>query len=231
MTVNYLKKTKILHISDHKNTTCIRYKSLIKILIMHKVLLLLCCVLLTVPNVAAIDLKENVTNVRIVEHPTEYQVIVVVADLDVKTKKANMGSAAIELSGKVSTAMQQGWMPFGGVSSGFGGVGGGGNTGSTQKGVLSQAMVKYNYGVYAVASNKANCPNMDGTEIFEGSKFENACACGAVTCAAGEFCNQTICIVPKKPTPKPAVTSSALSSCTNGLVVTFGIGVATILFW
>jgi hypothetical protein len=205
---------------------------------MHKVLLLLCCILLTVPNVAAIDLKENVTNVRIVEHPTEYQVIVVlvvehptynVADLDVKTKKANMGSAAIELSGKVSTAMQQGWVPFGGVSSGYGS--GRNKFGGVDRGVLSQAMVKYNYGVYAVASNKANCPNMDGTEIFEGSKFENACACGAVTCAAGEFCNQTICIVPKKPTPKPAVTSSALSSCTNGLVVTFGIGVATILFW
>ena len=188
---------------------------------MHKVLLLLCCVLLTVPNVAAIDLKENVTNVRIVEHPTEYQVIVVV--------NSNMGSAAIELSGKVSTAMQQGWVPFGGVSSGYGS--GRNKFGGVDRGVLSQAMVKYNYGVYAVASNKANCPNMDGTEIFEGSKFENACACGAVTCAAGEFCNQTICIVPKKPTPKPAVTSSALSSCTNGLVVTFGIGVATILFW
>ena len=203
---------------------------------MHKVLLLLCCVLLTVPNVAAIDLKENVTNVRTVEHPTEYQVIVVVADLDVKpsyqevTKKANMGSAAIELSGKVSTAMQQGWVPFGGVSSGYGS--GRNKFGGVDRGVLSQAMVKYNYGVYAVASNKANCPNMDGTEIFKGSKFENACACGAVTCAAGEFCNQTICIVPKKPKkPKPTVTSSALSSCTNGFVVTFGIGVATILFW
>jgi len=141
-----------------------------------------------------------------------------------------MGSAAIELSGKVSTAMQQGWMPFGGVSSGYGV--GDYSGGRRTEGVLSQAMVKYNYGVFAVASNKANCPNMDGTEIFEGSKFENACACGAVTCAAGEFCNQTICIVPKKPKkPKPAVTSSALSSCMNGFVVTFGIGVATILFW